>query len=165
MTSRWFSLYVVALGAWACSEDAAERPFDTSSRADAGFTRLDGGSPRIDPGTPTGSPCEQADAVYSVALGTDAIITQLASCSVDTDCVLWSASITCASGAVGSHCPYATNAANVLQAEARRDVIAASTYCAPGAPVCQGGASCAPVAARCMQGTCSTLIAWPDAGL
>jgi hypothetical protein len=133
------------------------RQLDGSSPGDADFEQ-------IDAGPVTSSSCEQADGRFSVALGRDPILTQFASCTLDTDCVLWSASIRCANGASNAQCAHATNAANVVQAEARRDVVAASTYCAPGEPVCHGGASCAPLVARCIERTCTARIEEPDAG-
>lgn len=166
MRTSWMTcLCLLGLGAGACSDDApGTGPHDASSGADARFTTLDAGPFPIDAGNVTTSVCEQADSRFSSALGSDAILAQLAACTQDTDCVLWNVSISCANGGVNSQCPRATHVANVLQAEARRDVVASGTYCAPGEPVCRGGASCAPLAARCIQRLCTALIAWPDAG-
>lgn len=166
MKTSWrFCVAALGLSIGACSDDALEtQQVDDRVRVDASFALLDSGQASIDTGSGATRTCEQADARYTIAIENDLTLKQLASCTVEADCVLWSPTIRCANGAYDSQCPRATHVTNLLQAEARRDALAAGTYCAPGEPVCHGGASCPQFAARCMQGTCAAQIEWPDAG-
>ncbi|MEY4515572.1 MAG: hypothetical protein RLZZ450_7694 [Pseudomonadota bacterium] len=124
----------------------------------AGGAGVDGGFASIS--------CTQSDAVYESALRDDPILAQLASCSVDTDCANYDPTAHCANGGVHSGCFGTTHRSNVVQAEARKDVIAAATYCAPGAPRCINFGSCVVnTFLRCVEGRCTKRVEPPDAGL
>jgi len=108
--------------------------------------------------------CMTADRAYSEALANDATLAELASCSADSECELWYPWAHCPAGNMFSQCQRATRVGNVMASESRRDEIAASTVCAPGAPKCSVGATCTTFVPRCVEGTCAAVFGVADAG-
>lgn len=108
--------------------------------------------------------CMSADLAYSEALANDQTLEQLASCSTDADCELWNPWVHCPAGGMFSRCQRATRVGNVMASEVRRDEIAASTVCAPGAPLCAVGTICPMFVPRCVERSCTVVVGVPDAG-
>lgn len=111
-----------------------------------------GGAGVVD-ATPTGPlSCQQADQAFAEARINDSKLRELAACTRDDQCALWSPTLTCAGRQRLLDCAQATT--NVAAAVARGAELAVP-LCARIPADCNIGVSCMPMPqARCVEGGC-----------